>query len=346
MSVQSHQLPESYAPTLDQKQTEQAIHLVKRTFSKALSNSLNLTHIAAPLFVEAESGLNDDLNGIERPVSFLPPSLEGRRLEIVQSLAKWKRQKLAAMRLSTGEGIYADLTAIRPDEEVGPLHSLFVDQWDWELSIREQDRSLPFLRYLVGRIYQSVLCVEEIVARRYPKIECSLPSEITFLHSEDLEKRFPKLSPEEREHRMAEEHRAVFVIGVGAPLKTGLPHGGRAPDYDDWTTPNGRGVGLNGDLLVWHPLLERAVELSSMGIRVSPDVLLHQLEARGCPERRSLAFHRALLDGRLPASVGGGIGQSRLCMFLLRKAHIGEVRPSIWPEVIRKECEEREVTLL
>jgi len=346
MSVQEQQLPKSYAPLLDRRQTENAIRLVKTIFSKTLADILNLTHIAAPLFVEAGTGINDDLNGVERPVSFRPRSLGGRRLEVVQSLAKWKRTKLAELGMRPGDGIYADLTAIRPDEELGPLHSLGVDQWDWELVINEQDRSLPFLRHVVGRIYQSILHAEDVIERRYPEIQRLLPSEITFLHSEDLEARYPTLSPEEREERATEEYRAVFIIGVGSPLKAGIPHGGRAPDYDDWSTPNGRGLGLNGDLLVWHPLLQRAMEVSSMGIRVTPEVLLQQLEVTGCSDRKGLDFHRRLLAGRFPHSIGGGIGQSRLCMYILRKAHIGEVQPSVWPEAICRECDEKAIPLL
>ncbi len=346
MSEQMATVPETYAPLLDMRETEKAIELLKVFFQESLAEALNLKRVTAPLFVEAGTGVNDDLNGVERPVCFRVKHLGGRELEVVQSLAKWKRLTLAALGVHAGEGIYTDMNAIRPDELLDPLHSIYVDQWDWERTMLQEERNLVFLEGIVRKIYRALRRTERFIHERYPEIERTLPSAITFVHAQDLEERFPDLLPPERENRAAEELGAVFVIGIGAPLRDGKPHDARAPDYDDWTTPNGRGRGLNGDLIVWNPVLRRAVELSSMGIRVGPETLEEQLRIRGCTERRSLLYHRRLLSGELPWCVGGGIGQSRLCMYLLRKAHIGEVQAGVWPEAMRHHCKDRNVALL
>ncbi len=339
-------IPPSYVPLLDRRETQRAVRLVRQSFASKLCEALTLTWVAAPLFVEAGTGINDDLNGVEMPVPFRARGVGEQQLEVVQSLAKWKRLTLAELEMRPGEGIYADLAAIRPDEDLDPLHSVCVDQWEWESVLADGDRCLTFLKRIVREIFLALRATEETVRQAYPEIDTLLPARITFVHAEDLEERYPTLTPEEREDRIALEHGAVFVIGVGGSLRSGEPHDARAPDYDDWTTPNGRGRGLNGDLVVWNPVLERSMELSSMGIRVSPEVLLRQLEIRDCCERRHLDFHRGLLDGRLPLSIGGGIGQSRVCMYLLRKAHIGEVQCSVWPDVVRQECLERRIPLL
>ncbi len=333
-------------PGLGPLPTQQAIKLCKDTFEARLAGELNLQRVTAPLFVPAGTGINDDLNGIERPISFHAPALDGKRLEIVQSLAKWKRLELARLGLPRGAGIYTDMNAIRPEESLDELHSLYVDQWDWERVIGEEDRTVRFLQGVVRAIYQALLATAAHLRKHFPGLPASLPEEITFLHAQELADRYPDLSPRQREDRAARRFGAVFVVGIGAPLADGRPHDGRAPDYDDWITPNGHGRGLNGDLLVYHPPLDRAVELSSMGIRVTPESLLQQLEARGCPERRHLPFHRRLLAGELPLSIGGGIGQSRLCLVLLGKRHIGEVQAAVWPEDERRRCRQRGIDLL
>jgi aspartate--ammonia ligase len=328
------------------RETEKAIKLVKDFFEDALADALNLKRITAPLFVEAGSGINDDLNGVEAPVRFAVKALANRQVEIVQSLAKWKRLMLAKLDVHPGEGIYTDMNAIRPDEALDSLHSIYVDQWDWERTIRDEDRNLSFLKTIVQKIYRVLRRTEAAVVERYPELGTLLPDAITFVHTEELEARYPALTPAEREDRIAREHGAVFIIGIGAALASGEPHDGRAPDYDDWITPNGSGRGLNGDIIVWYPVLNRALELSSMGIRVNPDSLRRQLEIRGCEKRAELYFHRTLLDGLLPSSIGGGIGESRLCMYYLRKAHIGEVQAGIWPDAMIESCRDRNIALL
>lgn len=326
-------IPQNYKQKLLPETTEVAIKMIKKDFQKKLSEALGLRRVTAPLFVLSGTGLNDDLNGIERPVSFPVKALNEKKAEVVHSLAKWKRAKLGAYDIAPGYGIYTDMNAIRADEELDNLHSLYVDQWDWEKTIREEDRNLAYLKDTVKKIYKAMRETEQKVFERFPHITPRLPEEITFIHSEELRKMYPDLTPSERESEITKKYGAVFLIGIGAPLGDGKPHDGRAPDYDDWISVNEDGYqGLNGDILVWDSVLGRSFELSSMGIRVSPESLGKQLEQRGCTERAELNFHKRLLNHELPYSIGGGIGQSRLCMFLLQKAHIGEVQASIWPE--------------
>lgn len=339
--------PANYRSLLAVRETEVAIRRIKSFFQENLAFELNLTRVTAPLFVPAGTGLNDNLNGVERPVSFPVKALGESRAEIVQSLAKWKRVRLADGSFRPGEGIYTDMNAIRPDESLDNLHSLYVDQWDWERIMRPEERKLDFLKAIVRCIYAVIARTEKYVAHHYPLIKPILPEEITFIHSQDLLERYPHLTPPERERAVCREHGAVFIIGIGASLRNGLPHDGRAPDYDDWSTPTENGhCGLNGDILVYYPLLDCAYELSSMGIRVDAAALLRQLELHGELERRNLWFHRRLLAGELPQTIGGGIGQSRLCMFYLRKAHIGEIQSSLWPAEMVEACQKAGVILL
>ncbi|MCU0664243.1 MAG: aspartate--ammonia ligase [Myxococcota bacterium] len=339
--------PRPYVPILSPKQTEQAIRLIKGAFETNLAFELNLTRATAPLFVESGTGINDDLNGVEKPVSFTVRDLGGQTVEVVQSLAKWKRMALGNLRFNCGEGIYTDMNAIRPDETLDHLHSLYVDQWDWELVIEPKDRTLALLERVVRRIYDVIRRVERFVCHEYPEIEPFLPDEIALIHSEDLALRYPSLLPKQREREVCKEHGAVFVIGIGAPLPSGEPHDGRAPDYDDWITPTTEGHrGLNGDILVYNPVLDDAFELSSMGIRVSPESLEKQLAQRGQDRRKELLFHKRLLRGDLPQTMGGGIGQSRLCMLYLHKAHIGEIQASLWPQAMINQCREQGIELL
>ena len=339
--------PDNYQPILNVRQTEQAIRLIKEFFQTNLAFELNLMRVTAPLFVLSGTGINDDLNGVERPVGFPVKGMEDNQAEIVQSLAKWKRLQLADFGLQPGEGLYTDMNAIRPDETLDNLHSIYVDQWDWERVMRPDERNLDFLHWVVEKIYDIIRRTERYVCHLYPDITPNLPEEITFIHSEDLEKRYPELTPREREKRICKEYGAVFVIGIGANLLSGKPHDGRAPDYDDWSTPTGEGrKGLNGDIIVYNHLLQCAFELSSMGIRVDPGAMLRQLDLRGTQERKQLFFHRRLLNGELPQSIGGGIGQSRLCMLYLRKAHIGEIQSSLWPKEMVEECREHNIVLL
>jgi len=314
---------------------EQAISYLKEDFQEKLATLLNLRRVTAPLFVLSGTGINDDLNGIERAVSFPIKDMQDCRAEVVHSLAKWKRMKLGEYNMPPGYGLYTDMNAIRADEELDNLHSLYVDQWDWERTMTADQRNLDFLQETVRVIYSSLIETEKLVYRIYPHIKPVLPSEITFIHSEDLQRQYPQLSPPERENKVTEKFGAVFIIGIGGILADGQKHDGRAPDYDDWSTPTQPGYhGLNGDILLWNPVLQRSFEISSMGIRVDKTALLRQLDLAGCPERKELMFHRALLEDRIPLSIGGGIGQSRLCMFFLRCAHIGEVQVSIWPQVM------------
>lgn len=326
-------LPQRYKQKLLPETTEVAIKTIKDTFQQKLADALNLRRVTAPLFVLSGTGLNDDLNGVEPPVTFAIAAMDGRKAEVVHSLAKWKRAKLGAYDIAPGYGLYTDMNAIRTSEELDNLHSLYVDQWDWEQTIRPEDRNLDYLKATVKKIYGAVKETERLIYKLFPHITPALPDEITFIHSQELVDRYPDLSPREREARAAKEYGAIFLMGIGAKLSDGEPHDGRAPDYDDWSSPNSDGyTGLNGDIILWSNVLDAPFELSSMGIRVSPESLLAQLDERGCPERAGFAFHRSLLDGTLPASIGGGIGQSRLCMYLLQKAHIGEVQASIWPD--------------
>lgn len=340
-------IPQNYSPILSVKETEHAIVMIKDFFQLALSTELNLTRVTAPLFVPQGTGLNDDLNGVERAVSFPVKDMDDAPMEIVHSLAKWKRVKVTDLRLGAGFGIYTDMNAIRADEELDNVHSLYVDQWDWEMAIREEDRTVYYLREVVRSIFRCLKRTEFFIYDRYDKIKPILPDDIIFIYAEDLQKAYPDKTPKERENIVAEKYGAVFVVGIGGDLADGKPHDGRAPDYDDWITESGDGHrGLNGDLIVWNPVLNCAFELSSMGIRVSPQSLEQQLALRNCTDRKKLYFHSKLLAGELTQTMGGGIGQSRLCMYFLRKAHIGETQVSVWPEVMREQCRQVGIPLL
>lgn len=333
-------IPEGYVNILGSvENTEKAIKAVKDMFQDNLSAQLALLRVTAPMVVLSGMGLNDDLNGVESPVSFPVKDMDGSRAEVVHSLAKWKRVKLAQMAVAPGRGIYTDMNALRPEEELDNIHSIYVDQWDWEKVISPQQRNLAFLKSTVRRIYEAIKVTENKLYVEFPQIEPMLPEEVFFIHAEQLRQMYPSLSPKEREDAVVKEHKAVFIIGIGGPLADGYPHDGRAADYDDWSTLNEDGYeGLNGDLLLWNPVLENAFEISSMGIRVDADALRRQLAARGEDTKSSLEYHRMLLGGELPLTIGGGIGQSRLCMFLLRKAHIGEIQSSLWPDWMREKC--------
>lgn len=329
------------------RQTEQGIKLIKDFFQQNLSTELRLHRVTAPLFVLKGLGINDDLNGVERPVTFPIKDLGDAEAEVVHSLAKWKRLTLAEYNIEPGYGVYADMNAIRADEELDNLHSLYVDQWDWEMVMTREQRNLDFLKDIVRRIYAAIRRTEYLVCESYSVIKPFLPSEIHFIHSEDLLQMYPDKDVKERENLICKKYGAVFIIGIGDKLSDGKPHDGRAPDYDDWTTPNSDGhKGLNGDILIWYPTLNRAVELSSMGIRVDKEALLRQLKLTGQESRVNLYFHKKLLAGELPLSIGGGIGQSRLCLVLLHKAHLGEIQASIWPEDMIKECEEMGMAII
>ena len=331
--------PQGYTALLDMVQTEHGIKQIKEFFQQNLSTELRLRRVTAPLFVLQGLGINDDLNGVERAVTFPIKDLGDAKAEVVHSLAKWKRLSLAENNIEPGYGIYTDMNAIRADEELDNLHSLYVDQWDWEAVIRPEQRTVAFLKDVVERIYAAIRRTEYLVCENYPCIKPFLPEKITFVHSEDLLAMYPNKSPKEREDAICEKYGAEFLIGIGGKLANGEKHDGRAPDYDDWTTVGENGkAGLNGDILIWYPVLGRSFELSSMGIRVNKEALLRQLKIEGKEERAKLYFHKKLLAGELPESIGGGIGQSRLCMVLLHKAHIGEIQASIWPDEMRSEC--------
>lgn len=339
--------PTDYHAILDQRQTEHAIKLIKDFFQTNLSAELHLQRVTAPLFVLKGLGINDDLNGVEHPVSFKIGDMGGQEAEVVHSLAKWKRLTLAEYNIEYNYGIYTDMNAIRADETLGNLHSLYVDQWDWERVISPMQRNVEFLEHIVRRIYSAMLRTEYMVFESYPDIKPELPRSIHFIHAEQLRQMYPELSPKEREDKITKEYGAVFIIGIGCALGDGKPHDGRAPDYDDYSTPGLDGLpGLNGDLLLWNNILNKAFEVTSMGIRVNKDSLLKQLQESGHPERAKLYFHKKLIDGELPLSIGGGIGQSRLCMYYLRKAHIGEIQASIWPEDHRRDCLEANIGLI
>ena len=330
-------IPEGYTSQLSLRQTQSAIKKVKDFFERDLAIQLNLTRVSAPLFVESDSGLNDTLSGRERPVGF--DLLEsGKNCEIVHSLAKWKRSALAYYGFEPGEGLYTDMSAIRRDEDTDNIHSIYVDQWDWERVITAEERTEEVLKLTVNRIYRSLRHTENYITDDYHFLGRLLPDHITFVTSQELEDRYPDKTSKEREYLAAKQYGAVFIMKIGGALRSGKPHDGRAPDYDDWD--------LNGDIIVYYPVLDIALELSSMGIRVDEKALLRQLEIAGCPERADLPFHRDLLDGKLPYTVGGGIGQSRMCMFFLRKAHIGEVQSSVWPDDVREECAKKGVMIL
>ena len=339
--------PKGYKALLNLAQTEMGIKQIKDFFQQNLSSELRLRRVTAPLFVLKGMGINDDLNGVERAVSFPIKDLDDARAEIVHSLAKWKRLTLADYNIEEGYGIYTDMNAIRSDEELGNLHSLYVDQWDWERTIRKEDRTIDFLKEIVCRIYAAMVRTEYLVYEMFPEIKPILPRDIFFIHSEELLQLYPTLSPKEREDEITKQYGAVFIIGIGGELSNGEKHDGRAPDYDDWTTLTENGLnGLNGDLLVWNDILGRSFELSSMGIRVDKEALIRQLSLCGADEKKDLYFHQRLLNDELPLSIGGGIGQSRLCMFYLRKGHIGEIQASIWPEEMRKEALEAGMQLI
>lgn len=331
-------IPENYVSDLDIRETEEAIKKVKDFFEKALAANLNLTRVSAPLFVAPESGLNDNLNGVERPVSFGIREQNDRSVEIVHSLAKWKRHALARYGFQHGEGLYADMNAIRRDEETDNVHSIFVDQWDWECIIDREERNEETLRKFVEQVYRSLEETEDYVSLQYPCFKKTLPVEITFLTTQELEDRYPDKTPKEREYLAVKEYGAIFLMKIGDKLASGEPHDGRAPDYDDWS--------LNGDIIVYYPVLDMAYEISSMGIRVDEKALKEQLEKAGCTERENLPFQKEILEGKLPFTVGGGIGQSRICMFFLKKAHIGEVQSSLWPDEQWEECEKKNIHLL
>lgn len=308
-------------------------------FQQNLSAQLALLRVTAPMVVLSGTGINDDLNGVEKPVSFPVGGMGSARAEVVHSLAKWKRIKLGQLGTEPGRGIYTDMNAIRPDEELDNIHSIYVDQWDWEKVIRPQDRTIDFLKSSVRRIYEAVKVTENRLFVEFPQIVPKLPENITFITAEELRRLYPDLTPKERENTICRKYKAVFIIGIGWELEDGKPHDGRAADYDDWN--------LNGDILLWNDILQSAFEISSMGIRVDPESLRKQLEHRGQYEtKKNLYYHSELLAGRLPLTIGGGIGQSRLCMYLLRKAHIGEIQAALWPEDMRRECLEAGINLL
>ena len=339
--------PIDYQRLLDMRQTEQGIKLIKEFFQQNLSTELRLRRVTAPLFVLQGLGINDDLNGVERAVTFPIKDLGEARAEVVHSLAKWKRLTLAEYEVEPGYGIYTDMNAIRADEELDNLHSLYVDQWDWEAVVRKEDRTLAFLKNIVERIYAAIRRTEYLVCESYPQLKPFLPEQIHFIHAEELLQMYPDKTPKEREDAICKKYGAVFVIGIGGKLANGEKHDGRAPDYDDWSTvaEDGR-KGLNGDILIWYPVLGRSFELSSMCIRVDKESLLRQLEIEGQQQREKLYFHQQLLNDKLPLSIGGGIGQSRLCMVLLHKAHIGEIQASIWPDDMRQQCKDLGMPLI
>lgn len=327
--------------------TEKAIAFVKERFSTKLLKKLNLDAISAPLIVLDGTGINDDLNGIERPVSFPIKAMGEKKGVVVHSLAKWKRLRLKELGIESGKGIVTDMRALRPDEDYTPIHSVYVDQWDWEKHIEQGDRNLSFLKNTVIKIYEALKETEDELERQNPEIKAVLPEKIEFIHSEELLQRYPLLTHKQREEEIARKYGAVFIIGIGGVLSDGMPHDGRAADYDDWSTPNESGYfGLNGDIILWHPILKCAFEVSSMGIRVNNVALMTQLKEKGCEEKANLLFHSMLLSGDLPESIGGGIGQSRVCMFMLKKKHIGEVQVSIWSEAERQKMNLAGVKLL
>lgn len=339
--------PKDYRPLLDKYATEQGIKMIKDFFQQNLATGLRLHRVTGPLFVLRGLGINDDLSGTERPVTFPIKDLGDARAEVVHSLAKWKRLTLAEHGIEPGYGIYTDMNAIRADEELGNLHSLYVDQWDWERVITAEDRNIDFLKEIVNRIYAAMVRTEYMVFEMYPSIRPCLPAKLHFIHAEELRQLYPHLTAKEREHAIAKKYGAVFIIGIGCQLGDGKKHDGRAPDYDDYTTPGLNDLpGLNGDLVLWDEVLQRSIELSSMGIRVDKEALVRQLKLEGEEQRLELYFHKRLLDDTLPLSIGGGIGQSRLCMFYLRKAHIGEIQASIWPESMRQTCREHNIHLI
>ena len=331
-------LPENYDPRLTVRETEAAIKYIRDTFQKEFGRQLNLERISAPLFVRTDSGLNDNLSGVERPVAFDLKGLNGKEVEVVHSLAKWKRMALGRYGFNVGEGLYTNMNAIRRDEDLDNLHSCYVDQWDWEKVIDKSERTEETLKSIVRQIFKVIKHMEHEVWYKYPQAVKKLPEDITFVTSEELLELYPDLTPKQRENAITKKYGCVFLMHIGDKLSNGEPHDGRAPDYDDWQ--------LNGDILFWYDLLDCALEISSMGIRVDEDSLVSQCEKAGCTDRLSLPFHQMLLNKELPYTIGGGIGQSRLCMLLLDRAHVGEVQASEWSDEMRKVCEEHRIHLL
>ncbi len=335
--MQHLRIPKGYTPWLNLYETQEAIALIKTTFTDFLSKALNLKRVSAPLFVLEDSGLNDDLSGVERPVAFDIP-FSRVQAQVVHSLAKWKRQALGQYGFPMGEGLYTDMNAIRRDETLDNLHSIYVDQWDWEKVIAPEERSMETLKDAMQNIVTAIICTYDLLKWKYPRLPLKFKHDVRFVTTQELEDRWPDLTPKQREEKITREYRTCGILQIGGKLKSGQPHDGRAPDYDDWT--------MNGDILFWHEPLGCAMELSSMGIRVSPDALDRQLRESGCDHRRSYPFHQALLAGHLPITMGGGIGQSRMCMLLLGKAHIGEVQSSYWDEATRTRCRDGGIVLL
>ena len=330
--------PKNYAPAIPPMETQRAIKKIKDYFQQELAYGLNLRRVSAPLFVAPETGLNDNLNGVERRVCFTILDMDEKQVEIVQSLAKWKRMALGKYGIKPGHGIYTDMNAIRRDEELDNIHSLYVDQWDWEKVITKEQRTTEYLHETVTTIYNAVKNLGDYVNRLYRDIQTELPNEIYFITSQELEDLYPDKTPKERENLITKAHGAVFIEKIGGTLKSGEKHDGRSPDYDDWE--------LNGDILLWNDVLDIAFEITSMGIRVDSDAMERQLKLAGAEDRKNLSFQSAVLNGELPLSIGGGIGQSRLCMFFLRKAHIGEVQVSVWPKEMDEECRKANIFLL
>jgi aspartate--ammonia ligase len=338
--------PKNYRSALNKIETEKGIQKIKDFFQQNLSSELRLRRTTAPLFVLQGTGINDDLNGTERAVTFCIKDLNDTKAEIVHSLAKWKRLTLAELEIEEGYGIYTDMNAIRADEELGNLHSLYVDQWDWERVMYKDERNIDFLKEIVTKIYSAVVRTEYMVYEMFTDFKPYLPKSIHFIHAEELLQKYPGLSPKEREDKITKEKGAVFIIGIGCKLSNGEKHDGRAPDYDDWTTQTNGLPGLNGDIMIWNEVLGRAFEISSMGIRVNPEILEKQLKETNTENRKSFYFHKKLLNNELPQTIGGGIGQSRLCMLFLRKAHIGEIQAGIWPQDMREQAEKAGIYLL
>ena len=335
----SHKLciPSGYKPLFNLFELQDAIKSVKDTFQKNLNKELHLQRVSAPLIVDPKTGLNDDLNGVERPVTF-DVKESGKELQIVHSLAKWKRFALKRYGFSVGQGLYTDMNAIRRDEDTDNLHSIYVDQWDWEMIISKEDRTMTTLEATVRKIMRALKETENEICQKYPRIEPFIPNDIKFISSQELEDEYPKMTPKERENAAAKKYGAIFISQIGGKLKSGIKHDGRAPDYDDWT--------LNGDILIWYPILNQAIELSSMGIRVNKEALERQLKEAGCEERKNLEFHKMLLNDELPQTIGGGIGQSRICLVFLHCAHIGEVQSSVWPDEMVKKCADNGIIIL
>ena len=340
-------IPKNYKNLLDVNETEKAIKLVKETFQQSLAAELKLRRVTAPLFVLKGTGINDDLNGVERKVSFPIQDLDMAEAEIVNSLAKWKRIALAKHEIKTSYGLYTDMNAIRPDEVLDNIHSVYVDQWDWESVMNDGERNLVFLKYIVEKIHEVLKRTEFVICEHYPQIEPQLPDKIHFIQSEDLLREFPDLTSKQREYKVAKKYGAVFIIGIGGALSNGKPHDGRAPDYDDWISQTSDPyIGLNGDIIIWNDILQDSFEISSMGIRVNRASLLKQLNVSNCEDRKAYDFHKMLLNDELPQSIGGGIGQSRICMYYLRKAHIGEIQSSIWSKEMKEECRKNGIQLI